>query len=619
MDAVRAIATEIDMIDAEHDEPTPALSLSANLDSLPYDIQRLIVWDEVLSQDDIASLRLTSRGLVLSTSSRLFYRIGISKLNFDRQSFLAICHDPDLAKHVHEVEWLELSWDLGYFDRLNAVFSWDEKEDDDDLVNLCSYFQGQAEEAFWLPSIPVNDNPTYDDSRRQREESIENFRETFMEAVDQLPNLHTFVSRPMGSERTINPGSDYPMAASLLQTFQDMACSHTNYESNDGLFLFIFPTMARATSAVHRLRWADEFPGYSYFRPIPPAAVKGLESLELCWTPINLRSTTVVVENPSLLAACSAAAPTLRHLGLCLDHGRLEDSPGFVEEKILGSDLAASAIVALQSLKLVSMNLDPDVLLKIIVANVTSLRHVHLENVDARTDVIGRMAKLPGLRLATLRVLNDYPTEAPRDMCEHALIHHINGVPCDVVHTDCDDAIHAVVDLETEQAPLFITTDGCEGAPDAVSLAGSAASEESFGSQHKSTMRQWCGESPKWAWGRFYHAKKHGRVYVFQVPSTDPNGSPTVLWKFTSRDGEVGYGDDPFEWFDEWDLGAGDAVEPTPYCRELWTFAMLHKRGPTICDLLGPAHPLLDQVMNQRPPEDAFLYDADLDPGGDWF
>lgn len=609
--------TEIDMVDVEHAESSAAIPPPTNLYSLPFDIQRLIVWDEVLSQDDIASLRLTCRGLVLSTSSRLFYRIGISKLHSDRQSFLAICHDPDLAKHVHEVEWLELPWDLGYFDRLSAVFSWDEKEDDDDLVILCSYFQDQAEEAFWLPSIPANDNPTYGDARRQREESIENFREIFMEAVDRLPNLHTFASRPMGSERTINPGADYPMAASLFQAFQDMACSHTNYESNDGLFLFIFPTMARATSAVHRLRWADEFPGYSYFRPIPPAAFEGLESLELCWTPINLRSTAV--ENLSLPAACSAAAPTLRHLSLCLDHGRLEDSPGFVEQKILGADLAASAMVALQSLKLVSMNLDPDVFLNIIAANVTSLRHVHLENVDARTDIIGRIAKLPGLRLATLRVLNDYPTETPRAICAHALVRHINGAPCDLLHTDCGEVIRAAVGLDSEQAPLFTTAEDCEGAFDAVSLVGSAPSEASFGSQHKSIMRQWCGDSPKWAWGRFYNEKKYGRVYVFQVPSTDPKGSPTVLWKFTSRDGEVGYGDDPFEWFHEWDLGAGDSVEPTPYCRDLWTFAMLHKRGPIISDLLGPAHPLVDQVMNQAPPEGAFLYDADLDPGGDWF
>jgi hypothetical protein len=614
MVSIQTTTTEIEMTDIEDAESDKVTLPSANLDTLPFDIQRLIVWDEVLSQDDVASLRLTCRGLGLSTSSRLFYRIGISKLNVDRQSFLSICHDPNLAKHVHEVEWLELSWDLGYFERLGAVFSWGENEDDEDLVGLSGYFHGQAKEAFWLPSIPVGDNPIYDSSRRECEESIKDFRETFMDAVDQLPNLHTFISRPMDSERTINPGSDYPMATSLLQTFQDMSCSHTKCESNDGLFLFIFPTMARPTSAVHRLRWADEFPGYSFFRPIPPSAFEGLESLDLCWTPINLR--TSKVDNSSLTAACAAAAPTLRHLSLCLDHGSLDDSPGFVEERILGPDLAASAMGALQSLKLVSMNLDgPDVLIDIMTANAASLRHVHLENADARIDIIPRMAKVPGLRLSTFRVVNDYPTDTPRTICAHALLRHINSNPCDPAHADCDDAMHDTVELGRERPPLFVTTEHCEGAFDAASEADSAASGASFGERLSSINKKLRITNAKWAWARFYNESRVGRVYAFQVPSDDPRGHPTELWKLMSRYGEVGYGDDPFEWFEEWDTSAGDIEEPTPYCRELRQFVRNREvRDATIGDMLGQGHPLFEQIMSVGPPEGAIAYEVDEDP-----
>lgn len=608
--------TEIEMVNIEYTESGEVTLPSANLDTLPFDIQRLIVWDEVLSQDDIASLRLTCHGLVLSTSSRLFYRIGISKLNFDRHSFLSICHDPNLARHVHEVEWLELSWDVGYFERLGAVFSWGEKEDDDELVALSGYFQGQTEQAFWLPSIPVGGNPAYETSRGEREETIEDFRDIFMDAVDQLPNLHTFVSRPMNSERTINPGSEYPMAASLLQTFQDMSCSHTKYESNDGLFLFIFPTMARPTSAVHRLRWADEFPGYSFFRPIPPAAFEELDSLDLCWTPINLR--TNKVDNPSLTAACAVAAPTLRHLSLCLDHGSPDESPGFVEERILGRELAASATGALQSLKLVSMNLEgPHVLINILAANATSLRHVHLENIDVRINIIPRMAKVSGLRLATLRVLHDHPTNPHQVICicVHALLHHINRDPCDAAHADCDEVMQAAFKELRGWPSYCFTTRDCEGASDAASEAGSAASAASFGERRSSSDKRRRASSPMWAWARFYNEDRLGRVYAFRVPSDDPRGHPTVVWKLTSRDGEFGYGDDPFEWFEEWDTSAGDIEEPTPYCRELWQFARnVDVMGVTIGTWLGEGHPLLEQIMNVAPPDGAVLYDMGQDP-----
>src|SRR4051812_36687153 len=87
-------------LDLEAPQPNPA--------SLPFDILRIIVWHEQLDTDDVAALRLTCRAFVEVASTRLFYRVGISKLNKDRDAFLNICNSPHLALHVHEVEWLEL-------------------------------------------------------------------------------------------------------------------------------------------------------------------------------------------------------------------------------------------------------------------------------------------------------------------------------------------------------------------------------------------------------------------------------------------------------------------------------------------------------------------------------
>lgn len=41
-----------------------------------------------------------------------------------------------------------------------------------------------------------------------------------------------------------------------------------------------------------------------------------------------------------------------------------------------------------------------------------------------------------------------------------------------------------------------------------------------------------------------------------------------MIWKFTRRDGLVTYSHDPYEWFDDWDLEAGDREEPTPFCSD---------------------------------------------------
>ncbi|KAH6844674.1 hypothetical protein B0I37DRAFT_433142 [Chaetomium sp. MPI-CAGE-AT-0009] len=613
MDPIQAITTELGMdktgIKPDDSSATSATPPAANLEALPFDILRLIVWDEVLSQDDVASLRLTCCGLVLSTTTRLFYRIGISKLKVDRESFLSICHNPDLAKHVHEVEWWEVSWDARYFDRIPGFSTRSDAEDDADLADLAVIFRAKRKKRFGCPT-------------REREEAVGDFRERFMAAVDQLPSLHTFISRPMTSTRIINPGSDYPMDVSLFQTFHNMDGSwRTTSRANDGLFLFIFPAMARSSSAVNRLRWADEFPGYSYLRPIPSSAFEGLESLDLCWTPFNPDGE---IDKPSLATACSIAAPTLRRLSLCLDHGAPQTSPGYVEREILGPNLAASKMGALQSLRLVSMNLEPDVLPDIIAANATCLRHIHLENVDASIEILRRMPKLTGLRLTTMEVLDEHESHQTESLCAYALVRYLNGKrSIRGFHRPCLGDVRRKVDFNDDQSYRFHTVELCgwgrykydhdyESECDVQSGVQSDAASDA--SQDSLDTRR--ANGPKWIWARYYHRTKTtwwGDVYVLQVPNTDPDGHPTRIWRFTSRNGEVAYGDDPLNWFDEWDPTAGDVEEPTHYCSELRAFARRTKGGD-LADLLGKGSPLLKSVLNEKPPWGAIPYDADLDP-----
>ncbi|KAK4035349.1 hypothetical protein C8A01DRAFT_38194 [Parachaetomium inaequale] len=256
---------------AEPDDQELALP---KLELLPFDILRIIVWSEALSQDDVAALRLTCRALVDVAATRLFYRIAISKLNVDRDIFLSICHSPHLAAHVHEVEWLEISWDVDLFDGISAP-AWFVNAPDHDAEAVGRYFQGQAEAAFWLRNVPARPpaeaNSDTADIESGRQKAVAEFKTDFEATVDLLPNLHTFASRPMTSTRIINDiDSEYPMTADYFQRFQDTPrAPEIVPQTNDGLFLFLLPAMDRPTSTIIRLRWADEFPGFSYLRRVP--------------------------------------------------------------------------------------------------------------------------------------------------------------------------------------------------------------------------------------------------------------------------------------------------------------------------------------------------------------
>lgn len=124
----------------------------ANLRSLPFDILRLIVWDEEPTGDDVACLRLTCKEFNSAAASRLFYRISLSKLKSDRDAFLSICHAPVLAAHVREVEWLEVSWDLIYFDRMALKLNSDQHAHsrnclpDDRPDAMCAYIHDESAE-----------------------------------------------------------------------------------------------------------------------------------------------------------------------------------------------------------------------------------------------------------------------------------------------------------------------------------------------------------------------------------------------------------------------------------------------------------------------------------------
>lgn len=111
--------------------------------------------------------------------------------------------------------------------------------------------------------------------------------------------------------------------------------------------------------------------------------------------------------------------------------------------------------------------------------------------------------------------------------------------------------------------------------------------------------------------GRYFH-RGSGDIFCIRVPDGSNGGSTTEIWKFTHRNGTVGYGDEPLDWFEEWDVDAGDREEPTPFGSALDGFRRLGDHMmKDVASYLGETLNLLKQV---ELPEGAILYNEAEDP-----
>ncbi len=597
--------------------PSPG---DSGLASLPFDVARMIVWDEQLSLGDVAALRLTCRSFTTAATTRLFYCIAISKLNKDRDAFLAICHSPHLAQHVHEVEWLEVCYDVDVFDRLGTPLPSTTNAQEDDTAAVCRYFDDQAKTSFWMANLPtLAGNPDAASIEEARRDAVAEFRAPFLAAIDLLPNLHTFISQQMPSTWAVNSAPEYPMTADLFQRYPRDSVEEAASQSNDGLIFFLLPAMERLTSTVTRLRWADELPGRSYVRLLPAAAFDGLESLDLCFSRSGVGPH---ISLDHFADACARAAPTLRRLTLCVAHGENQSSCGTAGHIVLGPALARSPSCHLRSLSLVSTRCSDEVLLGLFEAHADTLRHVYLGSIDVGVQLVRRLAGLASLKLDSIEVVN----EGSRAVCARALARYINGEPigggpgmcCSVSDGEesrfgaCDRELRRLVEGVTTRLPLATAAICEDWASDRGSDAESDASEDSVDYRRRT--------GPKWVWSRFFPADKSfpAGVYCFQVPDSHPRGHATECWKFTSRDGETACGADPLEWFDEWDVDAGDVEEPTPYCealREFWDDgSRTEMRMGSLASYLGEDSAAWRLIQQENPPAGAVYYHEQLDP-----
>ncbi|KAK0620731.1 hypothetical protein B0T14DRAFT_567463 [Immersiella caudata] len=576
-------------------ELTPEMGIM----SLPVELLLSIVWSNRLDQDDVGALRATCRAFAPAAASRLFFRIYISKLIADRDDFIAICNSPHLAHHVREVEWLEISHAVDDF--INKFPANEEWTLADPLANLYRYMETASASLFWLFNTPTDPVRTVafdaDAIAATRRDTVAAFCPVFEAAIDKLPNVQAFISRPMTSERVLS-NLEYPITAWQFQSFQETAPA--NSETNDGLFLFLLPAMGRPTSSVAQLRWHEEFPGFSFLRTFPDSAFEGLESLEIHLVQWPGR---VHLEDEydlsRLKAALINASPSLRHFTLGMENvslkigGRPLDAG--LPAKISG--WLSNGHFALRSLSLYHVRVSANTLLQLVRANASSLHHLRTENIPVSFRLMRSISRIQGLRLDSIQIIRDAEEvqgEGPRwghdyiddelstldeeefsnDESPHAwsglllrkelvseasLLRFLRGAP---IANDDDQRIHDSVNADV---PVLIST----LPKDKTTIENDSASEtESEGSVE---YRRRTG--PWWAWGRYFHLDDNGQVFAWQVPEESSDEHKTETWRFTSRDSEVAFGDDPLEYFEDWDPEAGDHEEPMPYCPALTKFA----------------------------------------------
>ncbi|KAF4494386.1 hypothetical protein FAGAP_9475 [Fusarium agapanthi] len=210
--------------------------------------------DHGLSRRDLKSLRLTCRQVSSEASCTLFYQVRISPLIQDFQHFFELSESP-LASLVRVLVWEELTFDLTKFQHpwYTPPVLYNENGDENksfsrEMTGLV-YFHFmvglQDVSAFAGHPDPVAAHMMHH-SRRPIPKSKS--PDEFLSAVrNNMPNLHTLVSRPMDGQRCLEiPSLDFSMTISSLENI--LQGHGTNIRYNTGFTDYFMPLLESLAS-----------------------------------------------------------------------------------------------------------------------------------------------------------------------------------------------------------------------------------------------------------------------------------------------------------------------------------------------------------------------------------
>lgn len=549
---------------------------------LPLEILNIIAGRH-LSPRDRKALRLTHSSLGPAMVMLLFRRVFLSKTKLDHDSFFNIAQTPRLAVAVRELVWYELAEDATVFQKFEqemeeqaksteqnnprhaldgpfggpagvpGIFSGDGADsepnaegesgnEDKESASLLPPFRKLAQQAFWLFSRGSSEEFTCAKPMEAIKKSQKTPGRTFAEAdflrrlfpaLDAMPDIHTFVSCPMPPWRTISK-SEYPLTAEMFR----QSAGWSSEDMNDGFFSFMAQAMRRPSSTIRRLAFADESISHSSLCRLRPSDIfcfQKLTHVDLC---LGSSPDSMFLRDAGV---CLRAATDLVDLRICLENCqntyKIHPSnyvlpiadPGepFIESLFGGEEMRRWP--RLRRLELIDVPLIDNkailVLVKLLRAHVLTLRHLALRDCCFTRRLMEALAKVPHLNLASLQV-NDSAGTSCKIVSESQLVAYVNGeapAPANPRGGITWDTSSLIFDpLLGPTAAMFdaaIVGDSLYSREDTVAETGSSTAP---GLVTEALPRQW----------------------FFNHPS-----------------GQYGIGDDPLEFFSDWEISSGGTSE----------------------------------------------------------
>ncbi|RSL43667.1 hypothetical protein CEP54_014982 [Fusarium duplospermum] len=287
----------------------------AHLPNLPIEVLRPIL--SFLPKQDVKSVRLTSRLLASKAPPVLFNTVRISTLKADRDAFFKIADSPHLVPHVNTLVWEELNGDHTRFETQiwdhGLITTYPPHE-----LPVFTEIMSQMPDLFWVTTKGEPDD---------FQETFSAFMPEFITALDRMPNLRTFVSKPMHNERQLQTvSSDYPVTARVIKRL-----IHHNQERctfNTGFLSALVPALVHMAQQpdkrVTRLLFADETTtketALSHLTSDVALAFSNLEHLDFC-----IGGTPPTESQLKGFIACLKAATNVSYLHLCREAAYQEE------------------------------------------------------------------------------------------------------------------------------------------------------------------------------------------------------------------------------------------------------------------------------------------------------
>ncbi|KAF5026017.1 hypothetical protein F66182_1919 [Fusarium sp. NRRL 66182] len=421
--------------------------------SLPFEILSDIISLEspsILDREDLKALRLSCRQLSVITTPFLFYRIRISPLIKDHQSFINISIHQHLSQHVRILVWEELDgdflelhpqvWRSGVRPTLQAH----ELQFFEDLT-------AQIRQLFWYrfySSSPQESDGATTDDDSQHSTFLDMATRIENNIVNSFPNLNTLVSKPMHPRRQIELPSGYPVSVETIRTFIQRNQFRCTF--NRGFTAVLIPALKRLADdadstlpnkpRVTRLAFADE--GFAHITSLTrltaddAPAFKQLTHLNLCISGNRHR----VSEDSAGFLTCLSSANSLTNLELCqevdpedvfdrLDSSQIPTFPRLAEVHL--SDFPPR--VGLPKLRLSGVVLDaipPSSPVEFISRHAKTLRAVYITASSIPKSALEQLASLNCLQLKRFVVISgdDLEDDRQEHISEQAILNYINKI-----------------------------------------------------------------------------------------------------------------------------------------------------------------------------------------------